>query len=223
MKYRQVDIEVSTATVKTMFPFYTDRARVRGYFAKKCTDELVTPFIYPFLLATHHRWPQKDEFPLYFCKQLFTKFHLQHDVDYTDYLGHVGQGLGRLSKRFRPVDTPMPLNKWAMVGPNLLVMLRGRQMVIVGESVLDDTIKTQIYLSIATIATQLQEISLDQCGRYMLQYRGTISTTTSSSTSFDDAYGVVDIPSPLEVYVVSNVDALHCLGSYLPSDLLDAY
>lgn len=168
VKYRQVDIEVSTAIVKTMFPFYRDGARARGYFVVMCTDEFVTPFIYPHQLATHHRWSQKDEFPLYFCKQLFAEVHLQHDVDYIDYPGHVGQGLGRLSERSRSMDTPMPINKWAMVGPKLLVVQRGTKMVVAGQSIHDDTISTQIYSSIATIATQLQEIYFDLCGRYML-------------------------------------------------------
>lgn len=68
VKYRQIDTDVSTAMVKTMFPFYTLRQRVRGYSATKCTDTLVAPFIYPRWLATYHKWPQKDEFPLYFCK-----------------------------------------------------------------------------------------------------------------------------------------------------------
>ena len=57
----------------------------------------------------------------------------------------------------------------------------------------------------------------------MLQFRGTIPTNASSSTPVDDAYAVADIPSPLEVLVVSDVDALHHLGSYLASDLLDSY
>ncbi len=47
VKYRQVDIEVTIAMVKTMFPFYTFRARVRGYSTMNCTNELVAPFIYP--------------------------------------------------------------------------------------------------------------------------------------------------------------------------------
>ena len=68
MKYTQIDIEVSTGMVKTMFPSYVDRCRVRGYSTTKCTDPLLTPLMYPCWLATHHRWPQKDEFPLYFCK-----------------------------------------------------------------------------------------------------------------------------------------------------------
>lgn len=68
VKYTQIDTEVSTTMVKTMFPFYRDHHRVRGYSATKCTDHLVAPFMYPRQLATHHRWPQKDEFPLHFCK-----------------------------------------------------------------------------------------------------------------------------------------------------------
>ena len=51
------------------------------------------------------------------------------------------------------MDTPAPINKRAMVGPNLLVMLRGPQMVATGQSVPDDTIKTHIYLSIVTVTT----------------------------------------------------------------------
>lgn len=97
MKYRQIDTEVSITMVKSMFLFYIDRSRVRGYSTTKCIDQLVAPFIYPRWLATHHRWPQKDEFPLYFYKWLFAEFHSHHDVDYIDFLGHAGQGLGRLS------------------------------------------------------------------------------------------------------------------------------
>ena len=111
VKYRQIDTKVSTTMVKTMFLSYRDCHRVRGYSAMKCTDQLITPFMYPCWLATHHRWPQKDEFPLYFCKQLFAKFNLHHDVDYIDYLGHVGQGLGRLLDRFRLTKNPVPINK----------------------------------------------------------------------------------------------------------------
>lgn len=142
VKYTQIDTEVSTTMVKTMFPFYRGHRRVRGYSTTKCIDQLVAPFMYPHRLATHHRWPQKDEFPLYFYKQLFAEFHLHYDVDYIDYPGHVGQGLGRLSDRFRPADTPMPINKWTMVGPNLLVMPRGPQMVATGQTILDDTLRT---------------------------------------------------------------------------------
>ena len=57
VKYSQIDHEVSTAMVKTMFPFISDRPRVRGYSTMKYIDQLVTPFIYPQWLATHHRWP----------------------------------------------------------------------------------------------------------------------------------------------------------------------
>ena len=71
VKYRQIDTEVSTRMVKTMFPSYIQCRRVRGYSMTKCTDPIVTPLMYPHWLATHHRWPQKDEFPLYFCKQLY--------------------------------------------------------------------------------------------------------------------------------------------------------
>ena len=125
MKYTQIDTEVSTSMVKSMFPSYIDHHRVRGYSTMKCTNQIITPFMYPRWLVTHHRWPQKDEFPLYFYKQLFAKFHLHHDVYYTNYPSHVGQGLGRILERFRPADTLALINKWAMVGPNLLVMPRG--------------------------------------------------------------------------------------------------
>ena len=46
----------------------------------------------------------------------------------------------------------MPVNKWEMVGPNLLVMPRGPQMTSVGLSVPNDTVKTQIYSSITIVA-----------------------------------------------------------------------
>ena len=96
-------------------------------------------------------------------------------------------------------------------------------MVDAGQRVPDDTLRTHLYLSIATIATQLQEIYFDQCGKYMLWSRGTIPKDASSSTPVDDAYVVADIHYPLEVLVISDVDALHCLGSYLSSNLLDSY
>ena len=153
VKYRQIDTEVSTRMVKTMFPSYIECRRVRGYSATKCTDPVVAPLMYPRWLATHHRWPQKDEFPLYFCKQLYAEFYLHYDVDYTDFPGHVGQGQGRLSERFRPADTPAPVNKRAMVGPNLLVMPRGPQMVSAGQSVPDASIRTDMFSSIATVVT----------------------------------------------------------------------
>ena len=57
VKYTQIDTEVSTTMVKTMFPFYRDRHRVRGYSTMKCTDQLIAPFMYPCWLATHHRSP----------------------------------------------------------------------------------------------------------------------------------------------------------------------
>ena len=47
VKYRQVDVDISTAQVKTMFPFYGERRRVRGQSTMKCIDELVAPFMYP--------------------------------------------------------------------------------------------------------------------------------------------------------------------------------
>lgn len=53
----------------------------------------------------------------------------------------------------------------------------------------------------------------------MLCSRGTIPIAASSSTLVDDDYGVVDIPSPLEVSTVSEVDALWHLGSYLASNI----
>ena len=70
---------------------------------------------------------------------------------------------------------------------------------------------------------QLQEMSSDRCGRYMLRSRGTILTVASSSTGVDDVYGITDIPSPLEVSTISDVDALRCMASYLASDLLGSY
>lgn len=111
VKYKQIDTKVSTRMVKTMFPSYIECHRVIGYSVTKCSNPVIASLLYPCWLAPHHRWPQKDEFPLYFYKQLFVEFHLHYDVDYTDYPGHVGQGRGRLSKRFRPADTPAPINK----------------------------------------------------------------------------------------------------------------
>lgn len=96
-------------------------------------------------------------------------------------------------------------------------------MVVVGQTIPDDTLRTQIYWSISTIASQLHKISSDRCGRYMLRSRGTIPTAASSSAPVSDDYGVVDIPSPLEVSAILEVDALWHLGSYLAFDLLDAY
>ena len=77
-------------SVKSMFPHYRPLKKVRGNHTTRCTSPLVAPFMYPRWLAAHHMWPQKDEFPLYFCKQLFAEFHLLYNVDYTNYLGHVG-------------------------------------------------------------------------------------------------------------------------------------
>ena len=96
-------------------------------------------------------------------------------------------------------------------------------MVDASQCVPDDTLRTHLYSSIATVATQLQEISSDRCGRYMLRSQGNVPIDASSSTPANDAYVVANIPSPLEVLVVSDVDALHHLGSYLASDLLDSY
>lgn len=47
MKYTQIDTEVSVIMVKTKFLFYKDRHRFRGYSAMKCSDQLITPFMYP--------------------------------------------------------------------------------------------------------------------------------------------------------------------------------
>jgi hypothetical protein len=57
----------------------------------------------------------------------------------------------------------------------------------------------------------------------MLRSRGTTPTAASSSTPIDDDYGVADIPSPIDISTVLEVDALHHLSSCLASDLLDAY
>ena len=57
----------------------------------------------------------------------------------------------------------------------------------------------------------------------MLWSQGTTPKSTSSSAPVDDDYGVVDLPSLVDIYVVLEVDALHCLSAYLTSDLLDAY
>ena len=57
----------------------------------------------------------------------------------------------------------------------------------------------------------------------MLRSQSTIPIAASSSTLVDNVYVVTDIPSLLEVLVVSDVDALHHLGSCLASNLLDSY
>ena len=57
----------------------------------------------------------------------------------------------------------------------------------------------------------------------MLHSRGTISTAASSSTRVDDAYGIEDIPSPLEVFAILDVDASCHMASYLAADLLGSY
>jgi hypothetical protein len=154
---------------------------------------------------------------------LYAEFYLHYDVDYTDFPGHVGQGQGRLSERFRPADTPAPVNKRAMVGPNLLVMPRGPQMVSAGQSVPDASIRTEMFSSIATVVTQLHDISSDRCSRYMLRSRGTAPTFASSSAPVHDDYGVVDLPSSVDISAIVEVDALQRLSSCLSSDLLDAY
>ena len=57
----------------------------------------------------------------------------------------------------------------------------------------------------------------------MLPSRGPILIGASSSTGVDDLYEIVDIPSPLEVSTISDVDALRCMASYLTYDLLGSY
>ena len=57
----------------------------------------------------------------------------------------------------------------------------------------------------------------------MLRSRGTTPIDASSSTTVDDDYGVADIPSPIDIFAVLEVDALHHFSSCLASDLLDAY
>ena len=57
----------------------------------------------------------------------------------------------------------------------------------------------------------------------MIRSRGTILATASSSTGVDDVFEIEDIPSPLEVSTISDVDALHHMASYLGSSLLGLY
>ena len=57
----------------------------------------------------------------------------------------------------------------------------------------------------------------------MLRSRSTAPIAASSSTPVDDDYGVADIPSPVDISAVLEVDALHRSASYLAYDLLDAY
>ena len=81
-------------------------------------------------------------------------------------------------------------------------------MVSAGQSVPNASIKTQIFLSISTVATQLHEIFSNWCGRYMLRSRGTAPTSTSSSAPVHDDYGVVDLPSSVDISAIVEVDAL---------------
>ena len=111
MKWREVDGLVSLDNVKSMFPNYISLKMVRGYYVIRCIDPLVAPFIYPCWLVAHHMWPKKDEFPLYFYKQLFANFHLDCDVDYIDIPSHVGQGKGRFSYKFKHPNASAAVNK----------------------------------------------------------------------------------------------------------------
>jgi hypothetical protein len=96
-------------------------------------------------------------------------------------------------------------------------------MVSVGQSVPDASIRKQMFSSIATVVTQLHDISSDRCSRYMLRSRGTAPTSASSSAPIHDDYGVTDLPSSADISAIVEVDALQRLSSCLSSDLLDAY
>lgn len=82
-----------------MFHFYKGQDRVRGYTVTRCTNELVAPFIHPRWLASHHKWPHNYDLSLYFCKQLYVKFHLQLDVNCTSFPQHIGHFKGRFSDK----------------------------------------------------------------------------------------------------------------------------
>lgn len=218
MKWDMVNDRVSTADVKTMFPHYQAFGRVKGYMPTRCTDALVAPFIYPRWLATHHRWPQKDELPLYFCKQLFAEFHLLDDVDYTDFPKHARQGKGRFSDKFKRPGAPPPVNKWALIGPNLVVLPKSAYLAHATDSVPDDT-RQSIFSNIATIATQVDEMTSDQVGRCLLRSHTSIHDASAS----DDPYVRVDIPSSMDVARMHDIDPLRYMSACLSSDLLDAY
>ena len=151
---------VSVESVKNIFSHYQPLKKVRRYHAMSYIDPLVAPFMYPCWLATHHMWPQKDDFPLYLCKQLFAEYHLHQEVDSIDILGHAGQCQDRFSDKFRHPDAPAPINKWALIGPNLLVMARHLELATVGVRVVGDT-RRDVYERIATISTQVHEMSSD--------------------------------------------------------------
>ena len=96
-------------------------------------------------------------------------------------------------------------------------------MTATSSNVPNDTVRSQIFSSIAIVSTQLQEISSNRCGRYMLRYHGSVFTGASSSIGADDLYEMEYIPSPLEVSAISDMDAFCCMASYLASDLLGSY
>lgn len=219
--WRTVDSDVSVTQVKNMFgTHYINKRVVRAYRVTFCTDDIVAPFIYPRWLAAHHMWPQKDEVPLYFCKQLFAEFHLGYDVDYTDLPPHAGQGRGRYQDKCRRPDIPQPPSKRALVGQNLLVLPKGLEAYTGAGQVAAEDTRLDMYSSIATIATQVEQFSSDRVGRYMLRSR--TSAGVSPSSPFYDPYIRFDLPTPDEIGRLPE-DRVREISGMLVSDLLAAY
>ena len=48
--------------------------------------------IYPQFLATHGRYPNNDQIPLYFAQQLYAEFRIGLNVKYLDIPDYCGQG-----------------------------------------------------------------------------------------------------------------------------------
>lgn len=222
MKHREVAKLVSGENVLSMFPFYRGKNKIRGYVVTRCEDPLVAPFIYPRWLAAHHRWPHNDELPLYFVKQLYAEFHLHIEVDYTSYHEHAGQGKGRFSDKpqFRPSNFPPPVDKRALVGPNLLVLPKRLELAATGEAATGST-QSHIFENIASITTQIDQISSDRVGRYLLRPRINLPPTKATSASYDPFISA-DLPTLADVEHMTHTTLRNmCRLSIL--DLLAAY
>ena len=88
------------------FPHYATQKYVKGYSPLKCTDPKMAALIYPLFLAAHGHYPNNDQIPLYFARQLYAEVRLRRAVNYTDLPGHLGQGHGRLADR-QPSHPPL--------------------------------------------------------------------------------------------------------------------
>ncbi|XP_057872684.2 transcription factor MYB28-like [Cryptomeria japonica] len=113
---------------------------------------------------------------------------------------------------------PSPVNKWALIGPNLVVLLKSADLEHVADSVPDNT-RQSIFSSIVAIATHVDEMTSDQVGRYLLHSRTSIHDASVS----DDPYVRVDIPSSMDVARMHDIDPLRQISACLSSDLLDSY